>query len=54
MAWILWNCGDEERNTGLECMVTQKNADVHLEAVEITESKGKEPDEARNARMESV
>ena len=35
-------------------MATKKNTNVYLEAMEIAENKGKEPDEARNARMESV
>ena len=30
-------------------MVTQKNTNVYLEAMEITENKGKEPDKTRNA-----
>ncbi len=35
-------------------MVTQKNTNVHLEAMEITENKGKEPDKTWYARMEGV
>jgi len=54
MARILRNCGNEERNTRLERVVTQKNTNVYLETMETTENKGKEPDKARNARMESV
>ena len=54
MAWILRNCGNEERNTRLERMAPTKNTDVHLETMEITENKGEEPDEARYDRMESV
>ena len=54
MAWVLRNSGNEERNTRLERVVTQKNTNVHLETMEITENKGKEPDETWYARMESV
>ena len=35
-------------------MAPQENTNVHLEAMEITEDAGEEPDEAWNARMESV
>ena len=44
MAWVLRNSGNEERNTRLERVVTQKNTNVYLETMETTENKGKEPD----------
>jgi len=35
-------------------VVTQKDANVYLEAVEVAENKGREPKEIRNARLASL
>ena len=35
-------------------MVTPKNTNVYLEAVEVAENKGAEPDEIGNARMAGI
>ena len=35
-------------------MVTQKDTNVYLEAVEVAENEGGKPKEIRNARMASV
>ena len=35
-------------------MASQKDTNVHLEAVEATENKGREPKEIRNARVDGI
>ena len=35
-------------------MVTQKDTNVYLEAVEVAENEGRKPKEIRNARMASL
>lgn len=35
-------------------MASQKNTNVYLEAVEVAENEGREPEEIRNARMAGV
>ena len=35
-------------------MVTQKDTNVYLEAMEVAESKGREPKEIRNARVDGI
>ena len=35
-------------------MVTPKNTNVYLEAVEVAENDGREPKEIRNVRMASI
>ena len=54
MAWILRSSGNEERNTRLERVVTQKNTNVYLETMEITENKGKELDTSIGEQLKSV
>lgn len=54
MAWILWNSGNEERNREVERVVTPKNTNVYLEAVEVAENEGREPEEIGDARMASI
>ena len=49
MARILRNSGNENRHGKVERMASQKNTDVYLEAMEITENKGEELDKARYA-----
>ena len=50
MAWILRNSGNEERYGKVERVVTQKDTNVYLEAVEVAKNKGNKPNEIRNAR----
>ena len=54
MAELLRNSRYQHTYDQVERMVKAENTDVHLETMEITENKGKEPDETRNARRESV
>ena len=54
MAWILRNSGNEERYGKVERVVTQKDTNVYLEAMEVTENKGRKPKEIRNARLASL
>ena len=54
MAWILRNSGNEERYGKVERVVTQKDTNVYLEAMEVAENKGREPKEIRNARLASL
>ena len=35
-------------------MASQKNTDVHLEAVEAAENEGGEPEEIRNAQLDGI
>ena len=54
MAWILRNSGDEERHRKVERVAAQKNTNVYLEAVEVTENKCGEPKEVGNARLDGI
>ena len=54
MAGILRNSGNEERYGKVERVVTQKDTNVYLEAVEVAENEGGKPKEIRNARMASI
>ena len=54
MAWILRNSGNEERYGKVERVASQKDTNVHLEAVEIAENEGGEPKEIRNARLAGI
>lgn len=54
MAWILRNCGNEERYGKVERVASTKNMNVYLEAVEVAENKGGKPKEVRNARVASI
>ena len=54
MAWVLRNSGDEERYGKVERVASTKNTNVYLEAVEVAENEGREPEEIGNARMEGV
>ena len=54
MAWILRNSGNEERYGKVERVASQKDTNVHLEAVEIAENEGGEPKEIRNARVDGI
>ena len=54
MAELLRNSRYQHTYDQVERMVKEKDTDVYLETMEITENKGKEPDETRYARMESV
>ena len=49
MAELLRNSRYQHTYDQVERMVKAENTDVHLETMEITENKGKEPDKARNA-----
>ena len=54
MARILRDSGNGYTDDRMELMAPKKNTDVHLEAMEITWNKGKESDEARDARVASL
>ena len=54
MAWILRNSGDEERYGKVERVVSQKNTNVYLEAMEEAENKGGESEEVGNARLAGI
>ena len=54
MAWILRNIGNEERNREVERVVTPKNTNVYLEALEVAENKGRKPKEIGNARVAGI
>ena len=54
MAWILRNSGNENGYGKVERVVTQKNTNVYLEAVEEAENKGGEPEEVGNARLAGI
>ncbi len=49
MAELLRNSRYQYTYEQVERMAKEKDTDVHLETMEITENKGKEPDKARNA-----
>ena len=49
MAELLRNSRYQHTYDQVERMVKAENTDVYLETMEITENKGKEPDETRNA-----
>ena len=49
MAELLRNSRYQHTYDQVERMVKAENTDVHLETMEVTEHKGKEPDKARNA-----
>ncbi len=54
MAWILRNSGYEERNGKVERVASQTNTNVYLEAVEVAEDEGYQPEKARNARLVGI
>lgn len=54
MAWILQNSGNENGYGKVERVVTQKNTNVYLEAVEVAENEGRKPKEIGNARMAGI
>ena len=49
MAWLLRNSGNGNAYETMERVVAKKNTNVYLEAMEVTENKGKESDEAGDA-----
>lgn len=54
MAWILRNSGNENGYGKVERVVTQKNTNVYLEAVEVAENEGRKPKEIGNARLAGI
>ena len=54
MAWILRNCGYEERYGEMERVVTPTDTNVYLEAVEVAENEGSESQEIGNARLDGI
>jgi len=54
MAWILRNSGNENGYGKVERVVTQKNTNVYLEAVEVAENKGSKPKEIGNVRLAGI
>ena len=54
MARILRNSGNENGYGKVERVVTQKNTNVYLEAVEVAENEGGKPKEIGNARLAGV
>ena len=54
MAWILRNRGNEHTDDQMERVVKTENTNVYLEAMEVAESKGREPKEIRNARVDGI
>ena len=51
MAWLLRNSGNGYAYEAMERVVTKKNTDVYLEAMEEAENKGGKPKEIGYARL---
>ena len=54
MAELLRNSGEGNAYETMERVVTKKNTNVYLEAVEAAKNKGREPKEMGNARLDGI